>query len=153
MAILDAARELRAIIPVFVRDLTVFSEAELASKPSSTKWSKKEIVGHLIDSAQNNLRRFITGQYEPEPPHIIYWQDNWVEINNYNHSNTQDLILLWRLLNERICVVLETMPEQNHLKVCDTGKGKTELRSLEWLAEDYVSHFRHHQRQILSKAG
>lgn len=151
MAILDAARELRTIIPGFVHDLNGLSNVELTLKPGPSKWSKKEVLGHLIDSAQNNLRRFITGQYETEPPHIVYAQDNWVEINKYNQSDPRDLILLWRLLNERICVVLETMPEQNHLKTCNTGKGRNELHSLEWLAEDYVSHFKHHQRQILSK--
>lgn len=151
MAILDAAQELRTIIPGFVRELSAFSDVELTSKPDPSKWSKKEILGHLIDSAQNNLRRFITGQYEPEPPHIVYAQDNWVEINKYNQSDSRDLIVLWRLLNERICVVLETMPKQNRLKPCNTGKGGNEFHSLEWLAEDYVSHFKHHQRQIVSK--
>ena len=31
------------------------SEEILKKKPSPEKWSKKEILGHLIDSAINNL--------------------------------------------------------------------------------------------------
>jgi hypothetical protein len=34
-------------------------------------------------------------------------------------------------------------------RMCDTGKEKQELRSLKWLAEDYIKHLLHHLHHIL----
>jgi hypothetical protein len=144
------AAELHQIIDDFTTRFSTIRDEDFAVKPQPNKWSKKEVLGHLIDSAHNNLRRFITGQYEPSPPHIIYDQDFWVNTNSYNSSKKEDVIVLWRLMNERICTVLETMPEKNHSKLCNTGKDSEQLHSLHFLAEDYVKHLKHHINQIIS---
>src|SRR5688572_13571139 len=112
--------ELQQIINDYTTEISSISEQEFAAKPLPEKWSKKEVLGHLIDSAHNNLRRFITGQYETSPPHITYDQDFWVNANGYTFSKKQDVLLLWRLMNERICVVLNTMPIDNYSKLCNT---------------------------------
>lgn len=124
-------------------------EAEFSAKPLPHKWSKKEILGHLIDSGHNNLRRFICGQYTPEPPKITYEQDFWVAANAYQQAAQADVVLLWRLINERICAVLAGTPEAAYTNLCDTGSNTPELHTLAWLAEDYVRHMRHHLRQIV----
>jgi len=103
-------KELREIVALFSNKLNQFSEEELSAKKAPGKWSRKEIIGHLIDSAQNNLRRFICGQYENEPPAIVYEQDFWVAANAYNKMAKADVLSLWILMNERICAVLESMP-------------------------------------------
>ena len=141
--------ELREMVAQFTEILSQFSEEELSAKKSPGKWSKKEVIGHLIDSAQNNLRRFICGQYESDPPAIIYAQDFWVAANNYNVMDKDDIISLWKLMNERICAVLENMPLENYNKECNTGKNEIVLRSLQWLAEDYNKHMKHHLNQII----
>jgi hypothetical protein len=143
------ASELREITAQFNDNFFLIGDAEFSAKPSPSKWSKKEIVGHLCDSAQNNLRRFITGQYEVDPPHVVYDQDSWVSVNQYQAMNKSDLLQLWRLLNERICAVLETMPEANFQKTCNTGKEAVSLRTLDWLASDYVDHLKHHLNQVI----
>src|SRR5437764_14253254 len=84
------------------------TEDRINFKPSSTKCSKKEILGHLLDSAQNNIRRFIVAQYEDQPK-IIYNQDHWVAISNYRHYTLRDLISSWFLLNKYICHILLAM--------------------------------------------
>lgn len=48
-----------------------FSKEELLSKPAPGKWSKLEILGHLIDSAINNLKRFTEIQFLPQPYKVI----------------------------------------------------------------------------------
>jgi len=139
-------QELRTIINDYSKKFRQISEADFKAKPLPHKWSKKEVVGHLIDSAQNNLRRFICGQYEDKPPFIVYQQNFWVNSNEYQAMPSEDIIELWRLVNQRICAVLTTMPAENYHKECDTGS----LHSLQWLAGDYVKHLKHHINQIIS---
>ena len=122
---------------------TIFDE-----KLNPEKWSKKEIVGHLIDSAQNNLRRFIVGQYQTHDK-IIYQQDFWVAANNYQKMSQASIIDLWQLLNHRIVAVLEEMPSGYYTNVIDTGKENINTHTLLWLAEDYIQHLQHHINQII----
>ena len=89
---------LEKIISNYTRRLEAVSEENYALKPKAEKWSKKEILGHLVDSAQNNIRRFLVAQYE-DTPVILYNQDKWVELTNYQHYPTRDLLSLWILLN------------------------------------------------------
>jgi len=145
----QVAAELRLMITTYSTAFTALKEEDFAAKPTSEKWSKKEIVGHLIDSAQNNLRRFIVGQYEVNPQHIVYDQDFWVKANNYQNMTSMDVIVMWMLVNFRISEILETMPEENYSKECNTGKGAPQLYTLEWLAEDYIKHMKHHINQII----
>ena len=145
----QTAAELRLLITTYSTAFTALPEADFSDKPFPEKWSKKEIVGHLIDSAHNNLRRFITGQYEQVPPHIVYDQDFWVKANNYHGMTSMDVIVLWMLINFRICEVLENMPQENYSKHCNTGKGEPQVYTLEWLAADYVKHMKHHINQII----
>ena len=138
--------ELRSLIDEFAIKINAMPVQELEAKPHPHKWSKKEVLGHLVDSAQNNIRRFIVGQYEETPSKITYDQDFWVTSNNYQHMRMEDLITLWKLANERIAAVLEQMPEKNYSKQSLTS----ELHTLQWLAEDYVKHMKHHLNQIIS---
>ena len=145
----EVTEELDSIVSEFVAKISAISEKDFAAKPLPNKWSKKEVLGHLIDSAQNNLRRFICGQYESTPPHIIYEQDFWVSANAYGQAKSEHVIQLWQLINMRLCDVLNAMPPGNCNKNCNTGRTSEQLRSLEWLAEDYVKHMKHHLNQII----
>ena len=73
--------------------------------------ARKKSLGHLVDSAQNNIRRFIVAQYD-ERPKIVYNQDKWVAITNYQQYPLTDLINLWYQLNKHICQVLTFMPTE-----------------------------------------
>lgn len=141
--------ELRRLTAEYATRLSQIDDDVFGEKPRPEKWSRKEILGHLIDSAENNLRRFITAQYEAEPPHIVYDQDFWVATNHYNQVAAQELILLWKLLNERIAMVLEGLPAANSEKVCNTGKDRDEFYTISFLAADYVAHSEHHLKQLI----
>jgi DinB superfamily len=140
--------ELRLIVTEFSNKFSQIPDTEFSAKPNPTKWSKKEVVGHLIDSAQSNLRRFVVGQYE-DRPNIVYSQDFWVQANGYNQTKKEDVIALWRLINQQIATVHKNMPKENYLKEVNTGKGKLELHTIEWLAADYVKHMKHHINQVI----
>ena len=141
--------ELDQIIGEYARKIGAIPETDFSAKPLSNKWSKKEAVGHLIDSAQSNMRRFICGQYESSPPKIVYDQDRWVASNNYLQMDSKEIIEFWRLINKRIIAVLSQMPASNYSLNCDTGKTEVKLHSLEWLADDYVKHMKHHLNQVI----
>ena len=139
------ASELEKIITRHLQSLKVIPEAEFNIKPSPAKWSKKEILGHLIDSAQSNIRRFIIAQYEDKPA-IVYNQDKWVAIANYQYWKTSDIIELWFLLNVQICEILKNTSPEIAQRQCQTQ----ELHSIEWLAKDYITHLKHHLHVILN---
>lgn len=140
----ETITELEKIINKYTPLLTSLDKNVFEAKPSLNKWSKKEIVGHMIDSAQNNIRRFIVAQYEDEP-HIVYRQDDWVKISNYQNYPAKDLVDLWVLLNKHICIILKNIPAEKQKSICVTEKSHT----IEWLASDYNKHLLHHLHQVL----
>jgi len=130
--------------------LSSISEEEFTAKPNPNKWSKKEILGHLVDSAINNTTRFVQAQYD-EHLKVDYSGDKWVAITGYQSCNKNSLIPLWKLLNEHICVILENMPADKYENLCESGD--PEPRTLKWLAEDYVTHLNHHLAQLMKEGG
>lgn len=144
--------ELNAIVQDFSERMMRIPKALFDSKPRPEKWSKKEVVGHLIDSGQNNLRRFICSQYEAPSSKIVYDQDFWVTANGYQTYKQKDIIELWKLTNHQISSVLANMAVENYTKTVKTDKYSEETRTLEWLAADYVKHMKHHLNQIFDNA-
>ena len=138
------ANHLESLIDRHIVLLKKIDLSSFAEKVSYDKWSKKEILGHLIDSAQNNTRRFVVSQYE-DSPYLVYDQNKWVIASDYQKWDVEDLIDLWYLVNKQICTILRTMPAENHYKNCQTQS----LHTLKWLAEDYVKHLLHHMHVIL----
>jgi hypothetical protein len=119
-------------------------------KPSADKWSKSEILGHLIDSAINNLRRFTESQFS-ENPYLVtaYNQDELVKVNKYQERKFDDLLKLWCRLNKQIAFIFKDVSEEQlktkinlyDLSICD----------LEFLIEDYITHMKHHLKQIFEE--
>ena len=136
--------QLEKIIAGYTPRLQQLSESDLTFKPSPSKWSGKEYLGHLVDSAQSNIRRFVVAQHE-DKPHIVYAQEKWVIASNYQEYPAKDLIELWVLLNKHIVIVLKNMPEEMYGREVLTG----DVHSIIWLAEDYNKHLLHHLHQVL----
>jgi len=137
------ALTLDTIIDHYLHQLNDLSDTDSSHKPSPAKWSRKEIIGHLIDSAQTNIRRFITAQYE-ENPSISYNQDKWVSINNYQHLPLEHVIELWYLLNKQIVYILKNTSDETGQRTSKTN----ETHTIEWLAQDYIKHLKHHIHQV-----
>lgn len=116
-------------------------------KPLPGKWAKKEIIGHLIDSAMINLQRFVRCTYE-ENFKLIYEQVEWVEAQQYQQADIKELLALWRSLNKQIIRVLKNYPANRLQITCDNGKTTISLHSVQWLAQDYLDHMKHHLKLI-----
>jgi len=125
--------------------LNAISESEFSAKPSPGKWSKKEILGHLIDSATNNHQRFIRAQFE-EKPEIYYDEDMWVQYNYYNELSSKQLIHFWTAYNKQLVEIMKRIPAENLLKECKMRDGR--YLTLDYLVNDYVVHLQHHLDQI-----
>ncbi len=136
--------------------LSNLSGNELSLKPHEDKWSKKEIIGHLCDSAINNLSRFVRGQFEKQPFKVIsYNQDKWVKVNHYNEIKIEEIINYWRSLNRQIINVITNIPEDKLAVVCNLGNAafrevETD-KTLLWLIEDYLFHIEYHLRQVVGE--
>lgn len=136
--------QLETILSVYEPMLLKLDEQTASYKPLPAKWSRKELIGHLIDSAHNNLRRFIVAQYEDKPL-IKYAQDHWVLAAGYQDHPLNELIELWILINKNIIRVLKNLPAGMEQREVLTES----LHTIEWLAADYNKHLLHHLHQVL----
>ncbi|WP_431611813.1 DinB family protein [Chryseobacterium sp. 'Rf worker isolate 10'] len=138
---------LKNIIDAELQRFQNISEEEWSYRSSSEKWSKKEIIGHLCDSAFTNIRRFVVTQYK-ENENIVYDQNFWVKAQNYQNVPTSDLIDLWKSLNYQIVHIVENIPDEALQRTCDTTKTEPRIYTLEFIIDDYVDHLQHHLKAI-----
>ncbi|MGN7707981.1 DinB family protein [Chryseobacterium sp. 22543] len=138
---------LKNIIDAELQRFQNIPEEEWSYKSSQEKWSKKEIIGHLCDSALTNIRRFVVTQYK-ENENIVYDQNIWVKAQNYQNVPTLDLIDLWKSLNYQIVHVVENIPDDALQRTCDTTKIEPQVFTLEFIINDYVDHLQHHLKAI-----
>ena len=149
----DAAmKQLGLHIESFPGRLKQISVEELLSRPAENKWSKKEILGHLIDSAVNNLKRFTDIQFSAQPYKIIsYNQTELVIVNDYQNLSLDHLLNLWQNLNRQIVYVVQRIPSEKLSYAVDPQYENKETKTLGWVICDYVAHMEHHFRQIFSE--
>ena len=140
-----ALNRLEYITNLTPKMLTEISEENMSTKPSPTKWSKKEIIGHLIDSATNNHQRFIRGQFE-NIPEISYDQNKWNEFSFYQATNAQQIISFWTSYNKQLLEIIKKIPNDSLTKEV---KIKENILTLKFLITDYVEHLEHHLKQII----
>jgi len=141
----NLATQLNNIIEYQLMRFNSISRTAFKVKPAPDKWSKQEILGHLIDSAQNNIQRFIRVQHENEAPNNNYQQDNWVQNNHYQSRDVKELISLWELLNKQIVHIWQNYPADKLKKPCHFGK---EIVPIQEVIADYIRHTNHHLSKI-----
>jgi len=147
-----AMQQLEIYIESFPIKLKQFSSEELLKRLDQGKWSKKEIFGHLVDSAINNLKRFTEIQFLPQPYIVIsYKQNELMIVNDYQNLPLQHLLDLWQSLNRQIVFVVKVIPTDKLNYPVDPQYESGEMKTLRWIICDYVAHMEHHFRQIFPK--
>jgi GNAT superfamily N-acetyltransferase len=144
-----AIERLRFAVRTLPGVLSCFSEAESDERPSPERWTKKEVLGHLIDSASNNHQRFVRGQMTPGQDFPGYDQEQWFRIQAYQAARWDDLIDLWRAYNTHLLHVAECMSEEGQRATCRVGGGGEV--TLAGLFVEYVDHLEHHLRKMLGR--
>ncbi len=128
-------------------ELLRMSDVESSVRSSTEKWSKKEILGHLIDSAANNHQRFVRAQLSGEVKLPAYDQRAWVQTQKYQEESWEELVAFWKQYNFFLLHLVQKIPTEKLKNFCFIGE--QEPVTLEFLVTDYVSHLRHHLDQII----
>jgi hypothetical protein len=136
---------LTATVEAAVPKLRAMSESRAEQPRAMGKWSPKQVIGHLIDSAANNHQRFVRAQEGESYTGPGYTQDHWVAVQGYQDASWDDLIALWRAYNRHLARVIERIPDAKRGTTCTIGSDAPE--TLGFLASDYVRHLRHHLAQ------
>lgn len=146
----ETAEELRKTLREVLPLLEEIDDETASRKPLPEKWSKKEILGHLIDSAGNNQQKFVRTIGEKHVDFVGYRQDHWVDSQKYNAAGWPDLIIFWHSYNLHLAHVIETVAPEvltNAITIETAG-----TFTLEFIMKDYVEHLKHHLSQILPEA-
>src|ERR1041384_4776736 len=93
------ARELSMVVDVAAEALLAIPDDVAAQRPAPGKWSIKEIVGHLIDSASNNHQRFVRARWQDDLIFNGYEQESWVAAEDFQSAPWERLVALWAEFN------------------------------------------------------
>ena len=139
-------QRLKELVNIAPKLLAEISESDFAHKPLPNKWSKKEIIGHLIDSATNNHQRLVRAQFE-DIPKIKYDQDKWNKYSAYQNIGGQKIIDFWCAYNNQLIEIMMQIPENDLSRKVDVGAEQPV--TIEFLINDYVDHQEHHLKQVI----
>lgn len=146
----ELASALQATLERECAQLMLVSDAqstERGEQPDS--WSRREELGHLIDSAVNNHWRFVRAALQGEVTGPGYEQEGWVRAHGYHELPWRDLISLWRQHNAILIPLIHRIPDEHLGAMCRIGDGRPV--TLRFLIEDYMLHTQHHLDHILRR--
>ena len=141
----DVAEAVRAEVDHASADFRSWNDADVSAARGAGKWSRKEILGHLMDSAANNHQRVVRAQFSGS---LVFGYDQvaWVEANAYGRRDWSELVELWVALNRHFAAAVEAVPAARLGAPC--AAGEEEPKPLEWWIRDYLRHMKHHLEQI-----
>lgn len=140
--------ELKGLVEDMPSRVDTLSAEAMHHKPNPDKWSRKEILGHLVDSALHNWQRFVKVQFAPQPfVFESYEQDKLVLTNQYQQLPAAEILSLWIALNRQVIHVLDNV-SADKLDYVTINAGSGLQHSLLWLAEDYLAHLKHHLHKL-----
>ena len=145
----DLSHRLEDVIAKSELEFVRISETEAAVPAIVGGWSRKEILGHLIDSASNNHQRFVRAMLQDELRWPGYDQAGNVRIERFQEARWRDLVAFWAAYNRFLSHVLAGIPESKLSTPCWIGEYP--VMTLEELAVDYLRHLEHHLDQIRPK--
>ena len=133
-------------------------KSSFSIKPSPSKWSKNEILGHLVDSAYNNHQRLVRAKTQGNLIFQGYDQDDWVIQNNYQSRTFNSIQGSWLMANQHLNSLIANLSvdylerlttDHNFNQICMNKLPKGQPASLAYLVLDYCFHLEHHISQIL----
>ena len=144
-----SAEHLRRIVTREEPLLRAIADSFADASPGAQRWSKKQELGHLVDSATNNRVRFTKAALEGQFEGPSYDARGWVELGAYAQMPWGDLVDLWKALNIALATLLSRIPEERWTAECRIGESPP--APLECVVDDYIQHMQHHLDHILSR--
>ncbi len=144
----EMAAALREKLDRLGPSLRLLSESEVAASRGTLKWTRKEILGHLIDSALNNHRRFVGAQLGDHSVWPGYDQDAWVHLHRYSGRPWTELVELWIGINRQVASVIEAIEPERLTAIYSLQDCRPATLAM-WIG-DYLAHLDHHLAQIMS---
>ncbi|MEP6568216.1 MAG: DinB family protein [Acidobacteriota bacterium] len=154
----DFLNDFQQTIEAAANQLGQISLEASAIPRAAGKWSPKEIIGHLIDSASNNHQRFVRAQFTDDLVLAGYEQEGWVQVQDYQGEGWTQLVQLWRLYNQHLLHLIARVPEETRMKLrykhnlhklASESLSESEPVTLDWFMRDYLDHMKKHLQQIL----
>jgi len=158
----DFLEDFRDTLEAAERKLSSVEEGTTEQRPAPRKWSPKELLGHLVDSASNNHQRFVRAQFSGHLDFPGYDQDEWVKVQDYQTADWNALVLFWRLYNEHLMHLIERIPEadlkkertlHNLNEIARKTVPKNQPVTLEYFIRDYLAHLKHHLQKLFELVG
>lgn len=146
----NVAATLAALVNEVAPVLRAFTEDDVSRLCIAGGWSRKQILGHLIDSASNNHQRFVRALLAPELDGPGYDQSGCVRVERFAEADWTMLVDVWSSYNRLLAHILRGVPDSKLATPCRIGEAPA--ITLEELAIDYVRHLEHHLNQIRSAA-
>ena len=141
----EKARELEGLIGIFKKEFSNLDESLANVKLSEDKWTLKEIIGHLIDSASNNHQRFVRLQLYRDIEFPDYKRDEWLRIQNHRDMQFSDILTLFIYFNKLLANIISNVDEgslQNKWNIA--WDENSSFITLERLITHYISHMNTH---------
>ena len=142
------ARDILATIDSELPNLVAIDEERASTPRADGKWSRKQVMGHLVDSAFNNHQRFVRAQLSSSLSFPGYTQDSWVTAQGYQDRSWADILRLWVEVNRHLAHVIARISRGALVTPCSIGEGAPV--TLRFVMEDYLRHLHHHLAQVLS---
>ena len=141
----ELSENLRRLVEAAEPRLRNISELQSSEPILPGGWSRKQVIGHLIDSASNNHQRFVRAALQTSLEFPGYDQSGSVRVQAIQDADWPLLVALWAAYNRYLAHVIAHLPPTKLETVCRIGSG--EEVSLSFLATDYVTHLVHHLNQ------
>ena len=142
----SAADQLSETVRAAKPRLLDISDAWASAKPYADKWSLKEILGHLVDSAANNHQRIVRMQESRDIGVFKYTQQHWVASQKYQSRPWEAIVELWYQYNLHLAHLIGEVDPKALEHVCDMGY--PHAATLAFVIEDYLRHVKHHLAQV-----
>jgi hypothetical protein len=142
----ELSQRLVSVIEAAEPRLREISAAESAKPVLRGGWSRKQVIGHLIDSASNNHQRFVRAAQQESLEFPGYDQDGNMRLQVPQEADWGLLITLCAAYNRYLAHVIARLPADKLETVCRIGSGKPV--TLRFIADDYLTHLLHHLSQI-----
>lgn len=142
----EASKKLLSLVEAAEPRLRKIRESESIQPILPGGWSRKQIIGHLIDSASNNHQRFVRATLQTSLDFPGYDQNGSVRVQAFQDADWQLLVALWATYNRYLAHVIAQLPDSKLETVCRIGSGNAV--SLGFLVTDYLTHLIHHLSQL-----